>query len=71
MKTMARNVLLILTLLGASAVHGIPLMDLTVSDTNSKLAFKGATKANGTFATGSSPRPIRRAVQREKRGGER
>ncbi len=62
MKTMARNVLLILTLLGASAAHGIPLMDVTVSDANSKLAFKGATKANGTFATGDL-RPGQYVVQ--------
>ncbi len=62
MKTLARNVLLILTLLGASVAHAIPLMDVTVSDANSKLAFKGATKANGTFATGDL-RPGQYVVQ--------
>lgn len=62
MKTLGRNVLLILIFLGASAAHGIPLIDVTVSDANSKLAFKGATKANGTFATGDL-RPGQYVVQ--------
>ncbi len=48
-----RNGLLItLGLLTASVAHAIPSMEVTVFDGNAKLAFKGATQANGTFATG-------------------
>ena len=52
MKTMIRNVPFTLILLFTGAAYGIPLMNVTVSDGNSKkLAFQGATNSNGTFST--------------------
>ncbi len=62
MKTMVGNVLFTLILLFTAAAYGIPLMNVTVSDANSKLAFKGATNANGTFAT-AELRPGQYVVQ--------
>ena len=34
-----------------TAYGGVPLMDVTVFDANAKVAFKGSTSANATFAT--------------------
>ncbi len=62
MKKIIRNVLFTLILLFTAAAYGIPLMNVTVSDSNSKLAFKGTTNVNGTFATGEL-RPGQYVVQ--------
>ena len=67
MKTMVRNVLFTLVLLFTAAAYAIPLMDVTVSDANSKVAFKGATHANGTFAT-AELRPGQYVVQFRSKG---
>ena len=54
MKTLSRNILLSFLFVAASAVcgAGLPTMDITVSDSNGNLAYRGQTSATGTFATG-------------------
>jgi hypothetical protein len=53
MKNIWRNVVLVVVLFAATAVFaGIPPVNVTVSDAGGKAAFKGATSAGGTFATG-------------------
>ena len=54
MKTLFRNVLLSFLFVAASAVSaaGLPTMDVTVSDSNGNLAYRGQTSPTGTFATG-------------------
>jgi hypothetical protein len=42
---------LFLTVAAAAKGGGIPPMNVTVSDAGGKLAYKGATKNNGAFAT--------------------
>ena len=52
MTTLVRKIALCLFLIAASlASGGIPLVNVTVSDASGKLAFKGATKSDGGFAT--------------------
>jgi len=52
MKTLISAVGLCLFLIVAAAANaGIPSMNVTVSDASGKLAFKGATKSDGGFAT--------------------
>lgn len=52
MKTTLRIVLLIVLLGLASFAHAaIPPLSVTVADASGKMAFKGMTNANGTFAT--------------------
>ena len=53
MKTLFSAVGLCLFLIVAGATNGagIPSMNVTVSDAAGKLAFKGATKSDGGFAT--------------------
>ena len=52
MTNLIRGILLSFVLLGAGMAYGgVPPMDVTVSDAGGKAAFKGATNANGTFAT--------------------
>ena len=54
METIVRGALLFVLLLGTAA-YGVPLMDVTVSDAQGKLADKALSKANGTFATSTLP----------------
>ncbi|MFN2622368.1 MAG: T9SS type A sorting domain-containing protein [Chthoniobacterales bacterium] len=52
MKTLIPSLGLCLFLIAASlAKGGVPPLNVTVSDTSGKLAFKGATKSDGGFAT--------------------
>jgi len=52
MTHMIRTPLLALLLVVASAAYGgVPSMNVIVSDASGKVAFKGATDANATFAT--------------------
>jgi hypothetical protein len=52
MKTLFSAFALCLSLIIAAAANGgIPPMNVTVSDATGKLAFKGATKSDGGFAT--------------------
>jgi hypothetical protein len=54
---MIRPVLLCLLLVAATAAYGgVPSMNVIVSDASGKVAFKGATNANATFATASLAR---------------
>src|SRR2546421_13114736 len=47
-----RNTLLALLLAGAAAAYGgVPSMNVIVSDAGGKVAFKGTTTANASFAT--------------------
>jgi hypothetical protein len=50
MKNLIRSVVLSLTLVAACA-YAVPSVNVTVSDSSGKAAFKGATNAKGTFAT--------------------
>ncbi len=54
MKTTMRFLLVTLPLIVASVVYAAeaPALDVTVSDANGKVAFKGRTASNGTFSTG-------------------
>jgi hypothetical protein len=56
MNMIARVGVLSLILCLGNAAYGVPLMDVTVSDAQGKLAGKALTKANGTFAT-TTPLP--------------
>lgn len=52
MKTLLRNSLCtLLCIWAAAALAASPPIDVTVSDASGKVAFKGRTAANGTFAT--------------------
>jgi hypothetical protein len=52
MKNIIRSTAIFLLLIVASLAYGgIPAMNVTVSDAGGKATFKGATSANGTFAT--------------------
>jgi len=52
MKNWIRGTLLSFVLLAAGMAYGgVPPLNVTVSDAAGKAAFKGATNANGTFAT--------------------
>lgn len=52
MKNMIRNTVISFVLVVATIAYGdIPAMNVTVSDTGGKAAFKGATTTNGAFAT--------------------
>ena len=63
MKNLIRGVLLPFILLAAGMAYGgVPPMNVTVSDAGGKAAFKGATNANGTFAT-ANLRPGNYVVQ--------
>ena len=55
MKNTIRNILLSLLFLFVSLACGAttPTMDVTVSNATGKVAYKGTTNANGTFATGN------------------
>ena len=54
MKKIIRGTFLGLVFAGASIAFGsVPPMDVTVSDSTGKAAYKGATAANGTFSTGT------------------
>ena len=55
MKNTTRNILLSLLLFLISPGYGAtaPSMNVTVSNASGKVAYKGATNANGTFATGN------------------
>jgi hypothetical protein len=53
MKTLARKILFVLLCGSASfAFAATPAIDVTVADPSGKVAFKGKTKADGTFSTG-------------------
>lgn len=52
MNKIIRNIFFSLAFGAATIAYGaIPSVDVTVSDAGGKLAFKGATKSNGGFAT--------------------
>ncbi len=51
MKNIIRNILLSVLLVGASAAYAVPGIDVTVFGPGQKVAYKGKTAANGTFAT--------------------
>lgn len=52
MKNLIPAILLSFILLAAGMAYGgVPPLNVTVSDAGGKAAFKGATNANGTFAT--------------------
>jgi hypothetical protein len=52
MTHMIRSILLCFLLVVATAAYGgVPSMNVIVSDASGKVAFKGATNANATFAT--------------------
>jgi hypothetical protein len=53
MKNLLRNSLLALLIGGATAAYAAPSMSVTVSDPGGKVAYKGNTSGNGTFATGA------------------
>jgi len=54
MKRMIPRTLFALSLAAASIAYGgVPPMNVIVSDASGKVAFKGATSASGTFATGA------------------
>lgn len=54
MKNILRNTFVGLVIAGASLASGaVPKMNVTVSDSSGKAAYKGATNAEGTFATGA------------------
>lgn len=53
MKTIIRGALLLLVI--TSVASGEPSFNVTVTGANSKVAFHGLTKADGTFATGKLP----------------
>jgi hypothetical protein len=69
MKNITRKILLPFVLVAASAAYGasVPTMDVTVSDSNGYLAFRGRTASNGTFATGRL-KPGKYVVQFNARG---
>jgi hypothetical protein len=53
MKNIIRNTLLTLVVSAASVTYGgVAAINVTVSDSSGKAAYKGATDGNGTFATG-------------------
>ena len=53
MKNIIRNTFLSFVLGAASIAYGaVPAINVTVSDASGKAAYKGATDAKGTFATG-------------------
>ena len=53
MNNIIRNAFLSLVLGAASIAYGaVPAINVTVSDSSGKAAYKGATDAKGTFATG-------------------
>jgi len=52
MKNLSRNLCLTAVLFAATAAFGgVPTMNVMVADAGGKLAFKGATKSDGGFAT--------------------
>ncbi|MDQ6912431.1 MAG: carboxypeptidase-like regulatory domain-containing protein [Verrucomicrobiota bacterium] len=59
---MKRGALFSFLLLATSAAYAVPSMHVTVSDPNGKPAYRGATNADGTFATGNLP-PSQYVVQ--------
>ena len=64
MKNTIRSAALALSLIAVAFAYGggVPVMNVTVSDSSGKMAFKGATAANGTFAT-SALKPGNYVVQ--------
>jgi hypothetical protein len=62
MKKMMRSTLLFLVLTAGVAYGAVPAVNVTVSDSGGKAAFKGSTNAKGTFAT-ASLKPGNYAVQ--------
>jgi len=54
MKNILRSTFVGLAMTGASMAYGaIPQMNVTVSDSSGKVAYKAATSSAGTFATGT------------------
>jgi hypothetical protein len=53
MKNVIRNILFSLLLVAASVAYAVPAIDVTVADPSGKVAYKGKTGGNGTFATGA------------------
>lgn len=55
MKNLFRSILFSSLLVAAATLYGagMPAVDVTVSDNGGKLAYKGRTAPNGTFATGN------------------
>ena len=51
MKTIFSSLLVLFLVVASVANAGIPSLNVTVSDVSGKLAFKGATKNDGGFAT--------------------
>ena len=51
MKNIFRNILFSVLLVAASAAYAVPGIGVTVFDPAGKVAYKGKTAANGTFAT--------------------
>ena len=63
MKSMIRSVALAVSLSAVAFAYGeIPKLNVTVSDSSGKAAFKGATASNGTFST-STLKPGNYVVQ--------
>lgn len=62
MKKIIRHALLSLLLTAGVAYGAVPALNVTVSDSGGKAAFKGTTNAKGTFAT-SKLKPGNYAVQ--------
>lgn len=53
MKNLIRNTLIALLVAGTSAAYAQSGLNVTVSDPGGKVAYKGKTAGNGTFATGA------------------
>jgi hypothetical protein len=53
MRTIARTFVALLFASGSFAFGALPQLDVTVVDSGGKSAYKGATNAKGTFATGT------------------
>jgi len=69
MKYLFPGILLSFVLLAAGMANGgVPPINVTVSDAGGKAAFKGATNANGTFAT-ANLKPGNYVVQFNSRSG--
>jgi hypothetical protein len=69
MKNMMRSTVLSLLFVAASLVYGsVPSLNVTVSDSSGKGAFKGTTNAKGTFAT-AKLKPGNYVVQFSSPGG--
>ena len=62
MRTFVRSFIALIVVGAASAFGAIPQINITVADASGKTAYKGATNAKGSFATGAL-KPGNYAVQ--------